>query len=229
MKQLIVLFTLLPFSNFCQNSRNQATILGGIEFKDPKTMAWNVQTHFNRQFSGAERWSSEYGIGFYVLEHRRNFNVPISHDSSLVYPTYGATIYPGYWQSDHIYYSKATAFRLQAGINYTFFRKERFTLSAGLNLVDDIMVDYKEHGQRSLQPVAGYGDTLQYKEYHYSVHQRMSSINNAISVQVQPHIDCFFPINKQLLFTTRLGYYGQFLPEFKFIRPQLNLGISYRC
>ena len=227
MKKITAAIFLAPAIGFAQESGNSFGASGGFEFQDTKTLAWNIQTNFNRTFQKNERWSTEYGANFYVLEHRHNENYAIPQDSTSTYLAYGTIIYPGYAEFNEVHYSKTNGIRLQAGINYAIVKKKNFTFSAGLNVVNDVLLDYKEHGQRFLVPVAGYGDTLEYRTYHYSTHRKTSAINNAVSLQIQPHIDCFIPITQKLVLTARLGYYIQMAREIQFIRPQSNLGIAY--
>ena len=217
-----------PISLFAQEIKNSFGISGGFELRDTKTAAWNIQTNLNKSFQKQERWSSEYGLNFYVLEHRRHKDAPILYDSTPVFSTYGTIVYPGYLEYNDVHYSRTIGIRLQAGVNYSIVKKNNFIFSAGLNVVNDLLLDYKENGQKYLIPAAGYGDTLPFYEYHYSIHRKTVSANNVLSLQIQPHIDCFIPLTSQLSLTTRLGYYFQLVRELQFVRPQMDAGIAYR-
>ena len=218
----------IPVIVFSQEINNDVGISGGFEFLDQKTLAWNIQTNLNRSFRKHQRWSNEYGLNCYVLEHRQQKDRAFLYDSTPVYPVYGAIVYPGYIEYNDVHYSRTIEIRLQAGVNYNIIKKDNFTFSAGLNVVNDILLDYKENGQKYLIPAAGFGDTLPFREYHYSIHQKTATANNILSLQILPHIDCLISLTSQLSFTTRLGYYIELVRELQFVRPQANLGIAYR-
>jgi hypothetical protein len=225
MKYSLLFILLIPAVAFSQQ-RNSISLIGGVEFLKPKTHAWNVELNFNRQFANAIRWSSELGVNFSIIEYKGDSREALL-TNELYVPAYGAVLCPGYVENQLAHYSKETCVQFQAGINHLILNKEKFHFSVGLNFVNELQLKYKEHGQRVLTPAAGYGDTLELVNSHYNLETSIRKSDNAINIQIQPHLDIDVRLSDKVWFTSRFAYYSTLLPTLGLGRFQLNVGISY--
>jgi len=226
MKSLLIVVLLCPAVVFAQN-KNSLTLLGGGEFHDTKTVGWDVELHFNRQFANALRWSSEFGVNFSSSAYTSKLQDVIP-SSEPIAPSSGVVIDPGYHEDVYVQSSKSKCIRLQAGANYTLVSKEKLRFSVGLNVVNELRCSYRENGQRILTPVFGYGDTLEVVNTHYSLESDLKDRDNVLRFQLQPHLDLAIRLSETFWFKSRLAYYAGFLPTIESGMLQLNLGLVFQ-
>ena len=67
MKKAFLILSFCPFFVFSQEGNNALSVLGGIEYHNSKTYAWDVELNYNHQFQKLPKWSSEFGLNFLNL------------------------------------------------------------------------------------------------------------------------------------------------------------------
>ncbi len=224
MKRLFLICVFCPTLLFSQEGKHLLSVMGGGEYQQAKKHAWNVELNYRHPFHNSPKWSTELGINFSILEYKGGSSITL--DTNFSFQTYGQVIYPGYVQRQQAHYSKTSALRIQAGLNYRLFETEKYHFSTGINFLNQVLIKHFEHGQRVLVP-AEYGDTLSVIDYHYTSTSNMNNTNNPIVIQIQPHIDLAIKLRPRIWFTTRLAYYSQVLPRIEHSRVQLNVGVCF--
>ena len=225
MKALLVLLMISPAFCFAQILSNAVSISGGAEYHDSKTHAWDIDVAYHRQFHKSTRFWSEFGLNYSILEYKGDSGIKLDTDPNSQIAL-GLVYYPGYIKRESIHYSKTSALRIQAGVNYTILGTEKIKLSAGLNIVNQLMLRQREHGQNVFVPYNTF-DTLEMIDIHYYSEQNLSTAKNAITIHFQPHLDMSLRISDKLWFTSRLAYYWRVLPNLEHSRAQLNLGLRF--
>ena len=224
MKIALLLFTIFPFLSSAQNLANAISVSVGAEYHNLNTHAWDAEVTYNRRFGKSNRFWSEFGVNYSILEYKGDSGITL--DTNNNQPAFGSIYYPSYIRREAIHYSRTSALRLQAGINYTLIDEEKFRLSTGLNFVNQLLMRQREHGQRVYIPTEG-ADTLSVVYYNYFSEQNFASTANAITVILQPHVDVAIQLTDKLWFTSRIAYYWKVLPTVRHSRAQLNLGVRY--
>ena len=227
MKKAFLILSFCPFFVFSQEGNNALSVLGGIEYHNSKTYAWDVELNYNHQFQKLPKWSSEFGLNFSILEFNEDSQILL--DTNYYYGTpHGSIVYAGYGQRETVIYSRTSSFRIQAGVNHRILDKENLNFSVGLNVVNAILLRYKEQGQRVFVPEGYYSDSLDVIRNSYSKETNLAGASNAITIQIQPHVDLSVKLTEKLWFTSRLAYYGQLLSSIEHSRGQLIMGVRYR-
>ncbi|MCJ8292672.1 MAG: hypothetical protein HRT58_22485 [Crocinitomicaceae bacterium] len=224
MKSTLLFFAIFPFLSFSQNLTNAISISGGAEYHDANTHAWNTQLTYNRRFQKPSRFWSELGLNYSILEYKGDSGIKL--DTTPPNLAMGTISSNGYSSRQSVYYSKTSAFRISFGINYNLIDKEKFRLSTGLNVVNQLMLRQMEHVQFVLFPTFE-GDTLDVIYSSYHSRRTFKTASNAITILLQPHVDMAVSITDKLWFTSRIAYYWQVVPTLRHSRAQLNLGVRF--
>ena len=226
MKHILIVIFLLPSLAFSQHANNAFSIMGGGEYQDAHTHAWDIEFNYNRRLLPAPKWSAELGLNYSILEYKGNSERVLDH--SFDHQLFGPNGGPYHILKQSAHYSKTTAVRVQIGLNYRIFDKANWNLSAGLHFVNEIQLYTYEHGQQVLVPLPAYADTLEVLDTHYSKERHpFRTGENAITIQLQPHLDLSTKLTTHLWFTSRAGYYARLGSTLKHSRAQLLVGLRY--
>ncbi|MCJ8292671.1 MAG: hypothetical protein HRT58_22480 [Crocinitomicaceae bacterium] len=227
MKNILLFFAILPFFSFSQNLTNAMSISGGAEYHDANTHAWNTQLTYNRRFQKSSRFWSEFGLNYSILEYKGDSGIKL--DTTPPYPSpslVGIATPDGYVRIHSSHYARTSALRMNIGINYTIIDKEKFRVSTGLNVLNQLLLREREHGQRIWVP--GYvEDSLDVIYSQYSSEETLTNTSEAVTILLQPHVDVAVSITDKLWFTSRIAYYWEVLPYLMHSRAQLNLGLRF--
>jgi hypothetical protein len=208
-----------PFLAFAQNPNRNFSLIGGVEYRELRSHAWNLEINYNRPLTKHPKWSFERGLNFSVLEY--NADPTFTFDTTFVHPTYGEIYYPNgpddifYSKTEHLDYSRICMFRLQSGLNRNFIQREKLTFSVGLNTILNLNLGERQVGRAVWVP-SWPSNTykVEYSEFNRKTAQ-------AIGITIEPHVDLGIRVNEKIWFTSRLAYYV-------LDRPQLNVGCTYR-
>lgn len=209
----------LPFLAVAQNQNKNFSLLGGVEYRELRTHAWNLEVNYTHLFAKHPKWSFERGLNFSVLEY--NADPAYTFDTTFMQMPYGEIYYPNgpddifYSKTEHLDYSRICMFRLQSGLNRNFIQSEKLTFSVGLNAILNLELGERQVGTAVWIPSESSNtDKVEYSEFNRKTAQ-------AIGITIEPHVDLGIRLNEKIWFTSRLAYYV-------FDRPQLNVGCSYR-
>ncbi len=209
----------LPFLAVAQNPNRNVSLIGGVEYRELRTYAWNLEANYNHTLTKHPKWSFERGLNFSVLEY--NADPAYTFDTTLEQQTYGEVYYPNgpndlyYGKKEHLEYSRLCMFRLQSGLNRTFIQREKLTFSVGLNAILNLKLGERQVGRTVWIP----SEPSNTYKIEYSKFNRKTA--QAIGITIEPHVDLGIRLNEKIWFTSRLAYYV-------LDRPQLNVGCSYR-
>lgn len=228
MKTPFLIFTLLfivPFIGHTQSSNNTISLLSGVEYQDETRTGWNAEVHFNRQIN-ASKFYTEFGINYSSLEYNRGYRIEFTDGCGSSTPI-GVFPQPinGYHYTSVIQYQKQQSIRLQAGINYHILEKSKFTVSGGVNFLNQMVVRSYQHGQYNLRAICE--DSLPNIRgtfaNNYSIY-----IRDQLTFLAQPHLDVAVQLSPKIYFRSRFSYYWRLLPQVRHAQFQANVGLSYQ-
>ena len=227
MKTPLLIFTLLfivPFIGHTQSSKNTISLLSGAEYQDKRRTGWNAEVHFNRQIN-ASKFYTEFGINYSSLEYNKGYRAQFSNLCGYPYPN-GAFVATDYYSSTVIQYQKQQSFRLQTGINYHILEKSKFTLSGGVNFINQMTFSSYQHGHYNLHSV-NCEDSIPMAQSTFA-NNSSSYIRDQLTFLVQPHLDVAVQLSPKIYFRSRFSYYWRLLPQVRHAQFQANVGLSYQ-
>lgn len=223
--RLLLFILLFSFSLSAQDSKpHYVSVSGGYEFHGTNARGWNVTANAVRQFDNVPRLNAGFNLAYGISE----YNAERVHESDVIQVSpsfmslsmsYGN--YPIYSRMEHV--------RMGIEANYVFIEQAKYSVSAGLGVVMDALLSYRESGVRvwyEYDPVT-FNET--YLEQDYSFDKKTKDITGAYTFFAVPQVSFMYHVNKQLGLFVRSALfaridqnprYGGFL--------QNNLGVSYK-
>ena len=218
----------VPLIGLSQQEKNSISFIGGGEYQNAETTAWNIELNYSRQINSS-RFYAEFGLNFSILEYTRDDKVQL-YDDCGPFPTVALGSIPnavnGYYHSSISQYHQIQSFRLQAGVNYHIIEKSTFTLSGGLNFVNQLVTRTYDHGQYVRRPDEC-ADSIPTYTGTYSTRSGHNINYDKFSALIQPHVDFSVQLSPKISFTSRIAYYWQVAPRIRHSRAQLNVGLKY--
>ena len=226
MKFLILFIATTPYFSIAQNTGSALNLSGGGEYQKANSHSWNIELSYQDRIANSERFWSEFGVNFNVLEYKGDPTYRLDTINTTVNTLFLPFIVQDYFLHEAVHYSRNSSLRFQVGANFNFIEQEKLKVSVGLNFVTQLRISHKRHGQRLYLPIPGMsGDTLDVINTAFSSTFPLNRNVNQIDLYLQPHVDLSYLIGDNLALTSRLAYYRQVLNDDK--RVQLNAGVRY--
>ncbi|NVK65046.1 MAG: hypothetical protein HWE22_10695 [Flavobacteriales bacterium] len=220
MKYLIFFLAISPYFTTAQDLQSAFNLSGGAELHESQTHAWNVELSYQNRISNTKRFWTEFGVNYSIREYKGDSDYKLDTSTLGSQVSYGPIDYPEYTRFQSTHYSRSTFLRFQAGVNFTIVDQEKFKVSAGVNLVSQLLLNHKEHGQRVYIP---FSDTLAAIDLHYYV----DSSTKEVTLAVQPHLNASYLLLDDLWLTARVSSYDKLFDRENVLRAQMNLGLRY--